>query len=93
MKTSQVFLSHTSDLAVYPQSRSFVQAVLDAVARAGMVPVDMRYFAAREGQPADYCQQRVREFSPGKQDGGHWDGRARHEYAHEEVQGEARGHD
>jgi tetratricopeptide (TPR) repeat protein len=61
MKTSRVFVSHTSDLAVFPAGRSFVQAVLDAVARAGMVPVDMRYFAAREGQPADYCQQRVRE--------------------------------
>jgi tetratricopeptide (TPR) repeat protein len=26
-----------------------------------MVPVDMRYFAARDGRPADYCSQRVRE--------------------------------
>ncbi len=26
-----------------------------------MAPVDMRYFAARDGQPADYCRQRVRE--------------------------------
>jgi len=26
-----------------------------------MAPVDMRYFAAREGKPADYCRQRVRE--------------------------------
>ncbi len=61
MKISRVFVSRTSDLAGFPTGRSFVQAVLDAVARAGMVPVDMRYFAAREGQPADYCQQRVRE--------------------------------
>jgi Domain of unknown function (DUF4062)/NB-ARC domain len=61
MKTSRVFVSHTSDLAAVPAGRSFVQGVLDAVARAGMVAVDMRYFAAREGQPADYCQQRVRE--------------------------------
>jgi Domain of unknown function (DUF4062) len=38
-----------------------VQAALDAVNRAGMAPVDMRYFAAREGMPADYCRQRVRE--------------------------------
>src|SRR5262249_55788423 len=57
MQTGQVFLSHTSDMAGFPAGRSFVQAVLDAVARAGMAPVDMRYFAAREGQPADYCQQ------------------------------------
>jgi hypothetical protein len=26
-----------------------------------MAPVDMRHFAARDGSPADYCQQRVRE--------------------------------
>ena len=25
-----------------------------------MAPVDMRYFAAREGQPAPYCRRRVR---------------------------------
>jgi tetratricopeptide (TPR) repeat protein len=61
VQTSRVFVSHTSDLAGFPAGRSFVQAVLDAVARAGMVAVDMRYFAAREGQPADYCQQHVRQ--------------------------------
>jgi tetratricopeptide (TPR) repeat protein len=61
MRTHQVFVSHTSDLAGFPASRSFVQAALDAVGRAGMAPVDMRYFAARDGQPAEYCQQRVRE--------------------------------
>ena len=60
MKTRQVFVSHTSDMAAFPGGRAFVQAALDAVGRAGMVPVDMRYFAAREGQPADYCRQRVR---------------------------------
>jgi hypothetical protein len=61
MQTGQVFVSHTSDMAAVPVGRSFVQAVLDAVARAGMAPVDMRYFAARKGQPADYCQQRVHD--------------------------------
>lgn len=61
MKTDQVFVSHTSDMGRFPHARSFVQAALDAVSRAGMAPVDMRYFAARDGQPADYCRQRVRE--------------------------------
>jgi len=61
LKTGQVFVSHTSDMARFPAGRSFVQAALDAVGRAGMAPVDMRYFAAREGRAADYCQQRVRQ--------------------------------
>ena len=59
--TGQVFLSHTSDMARYPEGGPFAQAALDAVGRAGLVPVDMRYFAARDGRPADYCSQRVRE--------------------------------
>src|SRR6266702_8894670 len=61
VKTGQVFVSHTSDMAQVPEGRSFVQAALDAVGRAKMAPVDMRYFAARDGRPADYCRQRVRE--------------------------------
>jgi hypothetical protein len=61
METGQVFVSHTSDMAQFPADRPFVQAALDAVVRAGMLPVDMRYFAARDGKPADYCRQRVRE--------------------------------
>jgi len=47
-------------MATFPAVRSYVQAALDAVGRAGMAPIDMRYFAAREGRPADYCRQRVR---------------------------------
>jgi tetratricopeptide (TPR) repeat protein len=61
MRTGQVFVSHTSDMDEFPEGRSFVQAALDAVSRAGMAPVDMRYFAARDGKPTDYCRQRVRE--------------------------------
>src|SRR5215472_14232585 len=61
VKTGQVFVSHTSDMARFPEGRSFVQAALDAVGRAGMAPVDMRYFAAGAGAPADYCRRRVRE--------------------------------
>jgi tetratricopeptide (TPR) repeat protein len=48
-------------MAEYPARRSFVQAALDAVARARLGPVDMRYFAARDRQPADYCRKRVRD--------------------------------
>ena len=48
-------------MARFPEDRPFVQAALDAVGRAGMAPVNMRHFAARDGSPADYCQQRVRE--------------------------------
>ncbi len=61
MKTGQVFVSHTSDMARFPAGRSFIDAVLDAVNRVGMVPVDMRHFPAREGAPAGYCRARVRE--------------------------------
>src|SRR3984885_13773302 len=61
MKTGQVFVSHTSDMALAPANRSFVQAALDAIGRAKMAPVDMRYFVARDGRPADYCRRRVRE--------------------------------
>ena len=61
MKTGQVFVSHTSDMARFPADRSFAQGALDAVTRAGMTPVDMRYFAARGDAPADYCRARVCE--------------------------------
>src|SRR5262249_45183364 len=61
MRPSRVFVSYTSDLARIPADRPFVQAALDAAGRAGLVAVDMRYFAAREGRPAGYCQQRVRD--------------------------------
>jgi hypothetical protein len=59
MRTGQVFVSHTADMAAFPQDRSYVQAAMDAVTRAGMAPVDMQYFAARESRPADYCRRRV----------------------------------
>jgi hypothetical protein len=58
---NSVFVSHGSDMAGYPPGRSFVQAAIDAVLKAGLRPVDMRYFAAREGQPAEYCQSQVRK--------------------------------
>jgi Domain of unknown function (DUF4062) len=59
--TNQVFVSHTSDMARFPAGKSFVQAALDGIGRAGMAAVDMRYFPAHEGPSVDYCRQRVRE--------------------------------
>ncbi len=55
-----VFISHTSDMASFPPGRSFAQAAVDAVLRAGNRPVDMSYFAARDGKPASYCERQVR---------------------------------
>ncbi|GAA4505063.1 hypothetical protein GCM10023191_060290 [Actinoallomurus oryzae] len=57
---SKVFISHTSDMADYPASTSFVRAAIDAVAKAGRVPVDMSYFPAGEEAPAEYCRNCVR---------------------------------
>jgi hypothetical protein len=54
-----VFLSLTPDLAGYPPKRSFVQVAVDAL-KAGLCPVDMGLFAAREEPPAEYCQQQIR---------------------------------
>src|SRR6266567_2677292 len=58
---AEVFISHTSDLARFPDDRSFVQAAVDSVVRSRCVPVDMSYFTASSDAPASYCQQRVRE--------------------------------
>lgn len=55
----EAFVSHTSDMAEYPRARSFVRAAMDAVARAGYVPVDMSLFPAGSETPEEYCRRRV----------------------------------
>ncbi|MEV6023591.1 DUF4062 domain-containing protein [Streptomyces sp. NPDC052036] len=59
-KSRRVFLSHTSELREYPDGLSFVGAAEAAVLSAEHLPVDMKYFTARDGKPADYCRERVR---------------------------------
>ncbi len=55
-----VFVSRTSDMASFPVGRSFARAACDAAIKVGAQPIDMSYFAAREGVPAEYCRGRVR---------------------------------
>jgi formylglycine-generating enzyme required for sulfatase activity len=57
----RVFLSHTSEFAIYPKDKSFVDIAVEAVIRAECMPCDMGYFTARDQQPAQYCIDRVRE--------------------------------
>ena len=56
----RVFLSHTSEFAKYPEKKSFVDAAVSAVIRAGCVPCDMEYFTARDEKSAQYCINQVR---------------------------------
>jgi Sulfatase-modifying factor enzyme 1/Domain of unknown function (DUF4062) len=57
----RVFLSHTSEFASFPEKKSFIDAAVAAVNRAGCVPCDMGYFTARDEKPAEYCKERIRE--------------------------------
>ncbi len=60
MSAPRIFLSHTSRLARVPADRSFVQAALDALIAAEMLPRDMRYFTADDQTPAQVCMDAVR---------------------------------
>lgn len=57
----RVFISHTSEFTTYPEKKSFIDAAIAAVNRAGSVPCDMGYFTARDEKPAEYCKKCVRE--------------------------------
>ena len=56
----KVFLSHTSEFEHFPQEDSFISAAVNAVGRAEEIPSDMRYFTARDQEPAAYCEERVK---------------------------------
>jgi hypothetical protein len=57
----RVFISHTSEFSKYPENRSFIDAAIAAINRAGCVPFDMSYFTARDEKPAKYCIEHVQE--------------------------------
>jgi formylglycine-generating enzyme required for sulfatase activity len=57
----RVFISHTSEFTKYPEKKSFIDAAVAAVIRAGCVPCDMEYFTAQDEKPAQYCIDQVRE--------------------------------
>lgn len=61
MSPRKVFISHTSEFTEYPREKSFITVVIDAAIRAKCVVCDMRYFTARDVEPALYCKERVRE--------------------------------
>jgi TIR domain/Domain of unknown function (DUF4062)/WD domain, G-beta repeat len=53
---SRVFVSHTSELA---EPWPYVASVISEVNRAGLVPVDMRWFPPSDDAPADVCRRNV----------------------------------
>ncbi|MGH4026482.1 MAG: NB-ARC domain-containing protein [Pseudonocardiaceae bacterium] len=55
----RVFVSHTSELARFPEKRSFVDAACAAVRRAGGVAVDMADFGARNQRSPHVCRTEV----------------------------------
>ncbi len=57
----RVFISHTSEFTKFPEGKSFIDAAIAAVNRAGHVPYDMGYFTARDQKSSDYCKEQVRE--------------------------------
>jgi hypothetical protein len=55
----RVFLSHTSELATYPERRSFVDAAIDAVNQSGAAPGDMRWLGSQDRPAAEVCAERI----------------------------------
>jgi Domain of unknown function (DUF4062) len=55
----RIFLSHALELRGHPRERSYADAAMAAVMRAGHAISNMAYFAARDTEPADYCTAEV----------------------------------
>lgn len=57
----RIFLSHTSELAEYPTTGSYVAKAKEAVESSGNVVIDMSTFPANSSSPAEYDAKRVKE--------------------------------
>src|SRR5215468_7632196 len=55
----RVFVSHTSELAAFPEKQSYVEAACVAVRRAGGVAVEMADFGARDQRSPEVCRAEV----------------------------------
>lgn len=57
----RVFLSHTSELRMYPKTGSYIDKAEEAVIAAGHVPIDMKHFPAVDEPAATYDSKRLEE--------------------------------
>ncbi len=55
----KVFLSHTSEMAKYPEGRNFVEAAMDAVIEAGFALDAMKFFPASGSSPRELVTERL----------------------------------
>ena len=58
-KVLKAFLSHTSEMAEYPQPRSFVQAAKDGVIEAKCLVDDMQFFPGSDQSPRELDTERL----------------------------------
>ena len=55
----KVFLSHTSEMAEYPQGRTFLDAAKDAVIEANFTLDEMQFFPASDSSPRELVAERL----------------------------------